>query len=33
MLTLDHIAVACTDLAEGTAWVEDRLGVSLQQGG
>lgn len=33
MLTLDHIAVACTDLAEGTAWVEDRLGVPLQQGG
>ena len=33
MLTLDHIAVACTDLAEGTAWVEERLGVSLQPGG
>ena len=33
MLTLDHIAVACTDLAEGTAWVEDRLGVALQPGG
>ncbi|WP_333713581.1 VOC family protein [Yoonia sp.] len=33
MLTLDHIAVACSDLAEGTAWVEERLGVSLQTGG
>lgn len=33
MLKLDHIAVACTDLAEGTAWVEDQLGVKLQPGG
>ncbi|MEO1638163.1 MAG: VOC family protein [Pseudomonadota bacterium] len=33
MLTLDHLAVACTDLAEGTAWVEERLGVKLQPGG
>lgn len=33
MLTLDHLAVACTDLAEGTAWVEERLGVPMQQGG
>ena len=33
MLTLDHIAVACTDLAEGTAWVQDVLGVPLQPGG
>lgn len=33
MLTLDHIAVACTSLKEGTAWVQDRLGVELQQGG
>ena len=33
MLTLDHIAVACTDLAEGTAWVESQLGVTLQPGG
>ena len=30
---LDHLAVACASLAEGTAWVEDRLGVRLQQGG
>lgn len=33
MLILDHLAVACTDLAQGTAWVEDRLGVSLSKGG
>ena len=33
MLTLDHIAVACTDLAEGTAWAEERLGVKMQTGG
>ncbi|MEJ8561068.1 VOC family protein [Yoonia sp. GPGPB17] len=33
MLRLDHLAVACTDLAEGTAWVEDQLGVKLQPGG
>ncbi len=33
MLKLDHLAVACTDLAEGTAWVEDQLGVKLQAGG
>ena len=33
MLRLDHIAVACTDLAEGTAWVEERLGVTMQAGG
>jgi catechol 2,3-dioxygenase-like lactoylglutathione lyase family enzyme len=33
MLKLDHIAVACTSLDEGTAWVEERLGVTLQKGG
>ena len=33
MLILDHLAVACTSLDEGTAWVEKQLGVSLQQGG
>ena len=32
MLELDHLAVACTDLAAGTAWVEDQLGVKLQPG-
>jgi len=30
---LDHLAVACTTLAEGTEWVEDVLGVRLQAGG
>lgn len=29
----DHIAIGCTDLEEGTAWVEERLGVSMQPGG
>lgn len=33
MLTLDHLAVACCDLAEGTAWVEAQLGVRMQPGG
>jgi len=33
MLKLDHLAVACTDLAEGTAWAEDQLGVKLEPGG
>ena len=32
-VVLDHLAVAATTLEEGTAWVEDRLGVQLQQGG
>lgn len=30
---LDHIAIGCTDLTDGVAWVENRLGVSLQMGG
>ncbi|PJI92537.1 glyoxalase-like protein [Yoonia maricola] len=30
---LDHLAVACSNLAEGTAWVEAQLGVRLQPGG
>lgn len=33
MIKLDHLAVASTDLAEGTAWVEEQLGVTLQPGG
>lgn len=33
MMTLDHIAVACTDLDEGAAWLESRLGVPLAPGG
>ena len=32
-LMLDHLAVACTSLAEGTAWVEETLGVKMQPGG
>ncbi len=30
---LDHFAIAATDLASGTAWLEARLGVSLAPGG
>ncbi|SFR34566.1 Glyoxalase-like domain-containing protein [Yoonia tamlensis] len=33
MFTLDHIAVAATDLQKGTDWVQARLGVALQPGG
>ncbi len=33
MLKLDHLAVACTSLEEGTAWVEKCLGVQMQPGG
>jgi hypothetical protein len=33
MLILDHIAVVCDDLADGVAWVEERLGVVMQPGG
>lgn len=33
MLRIDHLAVSCTDLAAGAAWVEDRLGVPMQAGG
>ena len=29
----DHIAIGCTDLDAGTAWVEGRLGVTLLPGG
>ena len=32
-LQFDHIAIGCTDLAEGTAWVEEQLGVALRPGG
>lgn len=32
-MKLDHLAIAATSLAEGTAWAEDRLGVSLLPGG
>lgn len=33
MLILDHIAIAATDLATGTDWVEQALGVTLLPGG
>ncbi len=33
MLTFDHVAVSAENLAEGVAWVEDRLGVALAGGG
>lgn len=33
MLTLDHIAIAATDLALGTAWAEAAFGVPLAPGG
>lgn len=32
-LALDHIAVAAGTLAEGVAWVEDRLGIAMAGGG
>ncbi len=32
-LRLDHIAISCTDLAQGAAAVESALGVSLAPGG
>ena len=33
MLTLDHVAIACTNLDAGTKELSARLGVALQQGG
>ena len=33
MWRLDHLAVVCTDLDQGSAWAEAALGVPLQQGG
>lgn len=33
MLELDHIAVVCADLATGTAWLSEKLGVPLLVGG
>ena len=33
MLTFDHIAVGCETLADGVAWVEEQLGVTMEQGG
>ncbi len=31
--TLDHLVVACRDLAQGAAWLRERLGVDPQPGG
>jgi hypothetical protein len=31
--TLDHLVVACRDLAQGAAWLRGRLGVDPQPGG
>ena len=33
MLRLDHIAVGCTNLEDGTSWVSQTLGVPLVAGG
>lgn len=33
MATLDHLVLATHDLAQGTAWLEDHLGVALSPGG
>ncbi len=33
MLVLDHLAVACQSLPDGVAWVEEKLGVTMQPGG
>ncbi|MBF9034690.1 VOC family protein [Rhodobacterales bacterium HKCCE2091] len=33
MLTLDHIVITAPDLATGTAWAEEKLGVALAPGG
>lgn len=33
MLSLDHIAIVARTLEDGTAWAEERLGVSLLPGG
>jgi hypothetical protein len=30
---LDHLVVACADLAQGAAWLEEQLGVAPQAGG
>jgi catechol 2,3-dioxygenase-like lactoylglutathione lyase family enzyme len=33
MMELDHLAVTCASLDEGTAWAEEKLGVPFEQGG
>ena len=32
-MQLDHLVVTCADLPEGTAWLEEALGVATQAGG
>ena len=32
-MELDHLAITCTSLEEGTAWAETKLGISLEPGG
>ena len=32
-MELDHLVVTCAELADGRAWVEERLGVPMQEGG
>ncbi|HVG48427.1 MAG TPA: VOC family protein [Rubellimicrobium sp.] len=32
-MQLDHLAITCASLADGTAWAEERLGVPLEPGG
>lgn len=33
MLQIDHFVISCETLAQGQAWLNDRLGVTLQAGG
>jgi hypothetical protein len=33
LLKLDHLAVSCTDLAQGTKFVDDAFGITLDHGG
>jgi hypothetical protein len=33
MMELDHLAITCASLEEGTAWAKERLGVPLEPGG
>ena len=32
-MRLDHLVVTCADLEAGTNWVEERLGLTVQEGG
>ena len=32
-MQLDHLAITCASLEDGTAWAEERLGVPLEPGG